>query len=153
MRKGFHKRAEESTACQRLLLILSDTCQASLVERSPQRFVQVPPEFLPQLTFPQALSPNRNRRGQLGTIRDLLGRFPLTARLPSPCHPLRSTLAHCSGSNLQRDGTDAKTPHTNPISHLSMIDLVVSHTLPHKTIRLSKPLEHPLTHNAKVLQV
>ena len=73
MKKGFHKKAEESTACQRLLLILSDTCQASLVERSPQRFVQVPPEFLPQLTFPQALSPSRNRRGQLGTIRDLLG--------------------------------------------------------------------------------
>ena len=160
MRKGFHKRAEESTACQRLLLILSDTCKASLVERSPQRFVQVPPEFLPQLTFPQALSPSRNRRGQLGTIRDLLGqkeadifsryfiskrkllkrnenrgffscrrchkswndisssfRFPLTARLPSPCPPLRSTLAHCSGSNLQRDGTDAKTPHTNALTH------------------------------------
>ena len=75
MRKGFHKRAEESTACQRLLLILSDTCQASLVEQSPQRFVQVPPEFLPQLTFPQALSPNRNRRGQLGTIGDLLGQM------------------------------------------------------------------------------
>ena len=73
MRKGFHKMAEESTACQKLLLILSDTCQASLVEQSPQRFVQVPPEFLPQLTFPQALSPNRSRRGQLGTIGDLLG--------------------------------------------------------------------------------
>ena len=65
--------AEESTACQKLLLILSDTCQASLVEQSPQRFVQVHLEFLPQLTFPQALSPNRSRRGQLDTIRDLLG--------------------------------------------------------------------------------
>ena len=75
MRKGFHKRAEESTVCQRLLLILSDTCQASLVEQSPQRFVQVPPEFLPQLMFPQALSPNRNRKGQSGTIGDLLGQM------------------------------------------------------------------------------